>query len=108
RVESMFAAGLLEETRSILSGLADNAVSGTLPVALLALGYRQACSVLRDGMETAEAIRLTQAATRQYAKRQITWLRRESDVRWFEGFGDDPALQRGVLTWLEEAIAGFL
>ncbi len=38
-----------------------------------------------------------QTATRHYAKRQLTWFRREADVVWFEGFGDDPHVQRRIL-----------
>ncbi|HUX09408.1 MAG TPA: hypothetical protein VMW51_02120, partial [Terriglobia bacterium] len=44
----------------------------------------------------------TQAATRQYAKRQLTWFRREPDIRWFAGFGDDPEIQRQALEALKE------
>ncbi|MGH9344158.1 MAG: tRNA (adenosine(37)-N6)-dimethylallyltransferase MiaA [Terriglobia bacterium] len=106
RVERMFASGLIEEAQGVLSGLVPgDSASHALPAAMLALGYRQACAVLQDGMEIAEAIRLTQVATRQYAKRQMTWFRRESDVRWFEGFGDDPAIKSGVMGWLRETIA---
>lgn len=112
RAERMFACGLLEETRAVLMrlGLREE---NPLPTALLALGYRQACAVLRDRIEVDEAVRLTQAATRQYAKRQMTWFRRETEVRWFEGFGEDPAVQQGVMTWLQRhsgisAAQGFL
>jgi len=45
-------------------------------------------------------VRETQAATRQYAKRQITWFRRETGVTWFAGFGDDPDIQRQIFHWL--------
>jgi tRNA dimethylallyltransferase len=38
-----------------------------------------------------------QQATRQYAKRQMTWFRREAEVCWFEGFGDDAAIQQAAL-----------
>ena len=51
-------------------------------------------------------MRDTQIATRQYAKRQMTWFRREPGVRWFEGFGDDPSLQEQVLGWLRGELAG--
>ena len=42
----------------------------------------------------------TQAATRHYAKRQLTWFRRETDITWFEGFGDDPHVQRRIMETL--------
>jgi len=96
RVEQMFASGLLEETRG---QLARPDAARLKPLG--ALGYRQACAVLRGERSVQNAIRETQAATRQYAKRQMTWFRRETDVTWFAGFGDDPEIQRQVLDWLE-------
>ena len=42
----------------------------------------------------------TQTATRHYAKRQLTWFRREEDIIWFEGFGDDPQVQSRILETL--------
>lgn len=107
RVERMFVDGLLDETRAVLARLGWQTPGdwpAHPPAALLALGYRQACRVLLGEIGTAEAVRLTQAATRQYAKRQMTWFRRESDVRWFEGFGDDPTVQRDVAAWLGETM----
>jgi tRNA dimethylallyltransferase len=95
RVEGMFAAGLIEETRLALER---QDASRLKP--LEALGYRQALAALRGQIGRAEAIRQTQAATRQYAKRQITWFRREADITWFAGFGDDPTIQQQVLDWL--------
>ena len=50
---------------------------------------------------------MTAKLTRRFAKRQLTWFRREPGVHWVEGFGDDPALQKKVLarilaTWRGE------
>jgi tRNA dimethylallyltransferase len=103
RVESMFASGLVEETRLLLEqrGFPRRADSG--PWA--ALGYRQACQVLRGEISLAEAARDTQAATRRYAKRQLTWFRQEPEVTWFNAFGDDPDLQARASQWLLHAIA---
>ena len=92
RVEDMFAAGLLEEARALL----DLPNAGSIK-ALSALGYRQACAVWQGRMSREEALVSTQAATRQYAKRQLTWLKREADIHWFEGFGDDPQVQRRIM-----------
>lgn len=97
RVSYMFDQGLLEETRAALER--SQTQRGELKP-LGALGYRQACAVLRGELSREEAIRATQAATRQYAKRQMTWFRRETDVTWFAGFGDDPDVQRRVYDWL--------
>jgi tRNA dimethylallyltransferase len=92
RVESMFAAGLLEEARAML-----NRPDAERFKALGALGYRQARAALEGKMRRKEALAATQVATRHYAKRQMTWFRRESDITWFEGFGDDPHVQRRVM-----------
>jgi tRNA dimethylallyltransferase len=95
RVVRMFAEGLLEETQALLH-LSDP----TRIKPLGALGYRQAVSVL-EGKATCEAaIVATQLATRHYAKRQLTWFRREADVAWFEGFGDDPHVQGRIMETL--------
>jgi tRNA dimethylallyltransferase len=95
RVERMFACGLLEETRAALA----RPDAGRLKP-LQALGYAQACAALRGEVSVGEAIRLAQAATRRYAKRQMTWFRREPGVYWIAGFGDTPEVQRQAITWL--------
>jgi tRNA dimethylallyltransferase len=92
RTESMFASGLVEETARLL-GVSDAASIKTLG----ALGYRQAVSVLQGKLGREDAVKATQLATRHYAKRQLTWFRREADTVWFEGFGDDPDVQRRVM-----------
>ena len=86
RAAKMFADGLVEETRGLLRKYGDS------PPAFDSLGYRQARAVLRGELTESEAIAATGQAHRNYAKRQLTWFRREPDVRWLEGFGDDPAL----------------
>jgi tRNA dimethylallyltransferase len=87
RAAAMFDRGLVDETRGI------QAKYGEAAVALASLGYRQAASVLRDEFTVAEAITSTQQGHRNYAKRQMTWFRREPDVRWIEGFGDEDKVQ---------------
>jgi tRNA dimethylallyltransferase len=52
------------------------------------LGYRQALEHLRGNLSMEDAIASTQLETRQYAKRQWTWFRRDADVIWIDGFGD--------------------
>ncbi|MDE3186581.1 MAG: tRNA (adenosine(37)-N6)-dimethylallyltransferase MiaA [Acidobacteriota bacterium] len=82
RCAAMFAAGLVEETRGLLERYG--------PVkALDSLGYRQALAVVRGELSEEAAIAATQQGHRNYAKRQLTWFRREPDVRWIEGFGDE-------------------
>lgn len=99
RVESMFKGGLMNETSAALAQLERH--GGATPAAtqlapLLSIGYRQAIAALRGEIEVAAAAPLAQAATRQYAKRQMTWFRREPDVHWIEGFGDEAETMRGV------------
>ena len=53
-------------------------------------------------MSLPEAILQTQAATRRYAKRQMTWFRHEAGIIWFGGFGDDPQVQSQVIDALHE------
>ncbi len=53
------------------------------------LGYRQAAAVLTGTMSLEAAIGATQQGHRNYAKRQLTWFRREPEVHWIETFGDD-------------------
>ncbi len=96
RVEKMFAGGLWEEARAALA----RADAARPPAPLGALGYAQAVEALRGEISRDEAVRRAQAATRQYAKRQRTWFRREADVEWIEGFGDDPRVVRRVGGWL--------
>ena len=92
RTEAMFRAGLVEETRRILArGYPDTCKP------FESHGYRQAMQLLRGELNLHEAIFHTQRSTRQYAKRQITWFRREKDVEWFRGFGEQPELQEAVV-----------
>ena len=82
RCAEMFAAGLVEETRGLLARYG--------PVkALDSLGYRQARAVLSGEMGENAAIAAAQQGHRNYAKRQMTWFRREPDVHWIEAFGDE-------------------
>jgi len=83
RAAAMFSAGLVEETRGLLSRYG--------PVkALDSLGYRQAMAVLAGTLSEDAAIAAAQQGHRNYAKRQLTWFRREPDVHWIDGFGDEP------------------
>ena len=77
RVDDMFRRGLVAETESLLSqGLAGN------PTALQALGYRQVVEHLRGQRGLAETIELVKIRTRQFAKRQLTWFRRQMNLEW--------------------------
>jgi tRNA dimethylallyltransferase len=100
RVENMFASGLMDEVRAMLARPDSHSIKP-----LGALGYRQAWSVLRGELTLPDAVRETQVATRRYAKRQMTWFRREPDISWFMGFGDDPGVQRQIIEMLSQVWA---
>jgi tRNA dimethylallyltransferase len=91
----MFEQGLVNE----VSDLLQRGCPASAPP-LQSVGYRQALDYLLGNISLRDAVRYAQAATRQYAKRQMTWFRKESGMCWFAGFGDDPALQAEVLHWL--------
>ncbi|MBI4164117.1 MAG: tRNA (adenosine(37)-N6)-dimethylallyltransferase MiaA [Acidobacteria bacterium] len=95
RTEEMFRSGLVGEVRDMLKRRDAERIKP-----LGAIGYREARAVLAGELTEAEAIRRVQTATRQYAKRQMTWFRREKDVEWFEGFGDDATIDRRISDWL--------
>jgi tRNA dimethylallyltransferase len=92
RCEQMFALGLIEETAMLREKFGDDCR------ALGSLGYAQALAVLRGEMSREEAIATTQRSHRNYAKRQGTWFRRESDMRWLQGFGDDANIRDEALS----------
>jgi len=101
RLERMFAEGLLEEVRAILA-------MGYPPTAkpFESHGYRQALQLLAGELNLREAIFYGQRNTRHYAKRQITWFRREKDVIWLRGFGEEPAVIGKALARAAEFLAG--
>ncbi len=84
RAAAMFTGGLLEETAAI------RARYGTGVRSLDSLGYRQASAVLVGGQNLPEAIAAAQQGHRNYAKRQLTWFRKEPGIEWLRGFGDEP------------------
>lgn len=77
RVDQMFADGLVEETRRLLAqGLAQN------PTARQAIGYRQVLEHLRGERALPATVALVKTRTRQFAKRQMTWFRRQMQIQW--------------------------
>jgi tRNA dimethylallyltransferase len=91
RAEAHFRAGLVEEVRGLLA-------RGVPPdtSALGAHGYRRVVEYLRGERTLESAIAQTQLDVRHYAKRQLTWFRREPGVEWVEGFGENPSVQASV------------
>ena len=88
RAARMFDNGLIEETRRIYSKYGES----TLP--LSSLGYKQAMQLIRGEIDRKLALSAAQQAHRNYAKRQMTWFRREPQVAWLRGFGDDAQVQK--------------
>jgi tRNA dimethylallyltransferase len=86
RARSMFAQGLIEETRELIARYGRTSV-------LDSLGYRQAAQHLAGELTLEQAIAAAGQGHRNYAKRQLTWFRREPEVCWLKGFGDDPSLR---------------
>jgi len=98
RCAAMFSAGLVEEARGLLARYG--------PVkALDSLGYRQALSVLDGSMSMKDAIGAAQQGHRNYAKRQITWFRREPEVHWIAGFGNEAETVCKAAEMVESALA---
>jgi tRNA dimethylallyltransferase len=91
RARQMFSVGLVEESRKLAECYGPSAWP------LNSLGYKQAMQYLRGELSLEQAIGAAQQGHRNYAKRQMTWFRREPDVHWSAGFGSDPAVQEEAL-----------
>ncbi len=100
RCTRMFERGLLDETRALLA-------AGHPPElkALQSLGYKQALKHLRGDISYKEAVGECRIKTSQYAKRQLTWFRKEPNVHWLVGFGTDPAIQQQAISVTREFLS---
>jgi len=94
RAQQMFETGLVEETQRLLEKY--GAAAGPLS----SLGYKQAVQFLRGEFTREQALQAAQQAHRNYAKRQMTWFRREPEVQWLRGFGDDAQTQKTAAAWV--------
>jgi len=94
RAQQMFETGLVEETQRLLEKY--GAAAGPLS----SLGYKQAVQILRGELTREQALKAAQQAHRNYAKRQMTWFRREPEVHWLRGFGDDAQTQKTAAAWV--------
>ena len=100
RCARMFDAGLVEEARRILDlGFAETVKP------FESHGYKQALQLIRGELNPREALFYAQRKTRNYAKRQITWWRKEPGLVWLRGFGEEPAIVEEAMVkvraWLE-------
>lgn len=89
RAQNHFEKGLIAEVENLRnSGVRDDTN------ALGAHGYRRVCEFLRGERSLETAIEQTKQDVRNYAKRQMSWFRRETDVVWLDGFGNEAEIQR--------------
>jgi len=96
RTDAMLAQGWMREVQTLLeSGMGEDSKPFDF------IGYRELRAVRRGEIPLEEARGAIQQATRRYAKRQLTWFRKEPGVRWFSGFGDEAAVQTMVIEWLQ-------
>ena len=100
RVVEMWDRGLGEEVR----GLLDSGVAPTSK-AFEAIGYRHVLDYLDGKVAREEAIMLMQRDTRRYAKRQLTWFKRQHSVHWFDGFGNDEKIRKRVHQFVQPALS---
>jgi tRNA dimethylallyltransferase len=95
RTLCMLESGWLDEVRGLLSsGISEHAKIFDF------IGYREILAVLRGKIAIAEARAAIVLATRHYAKRQMTWFRKDASIRWFAGVGDDVGVQGEILQWV--------
>lgn len=100
RVNAMIEAGLVEEVKKLKSmGCSREMVS------MQGLGYKEILAYLDGGCTLEEAVYIIKRETRHFAKRQLTWFKRERDVIWLDkqAFGyDDAAILKDMISILEE------
>lgn len=97
RADAMLAQGWMREVRGLMdSGLPENAKPFDF------IGYRELREVLRGNKKLEEASAAIQLATRRYAKRQLTWFRKDPSIHWLTGFGDDSRIQDQAREWLRQ------
>ena len=90
RVQGMFAAGLVDEVRGLVARYGEHAPG------LQSIGYTEVMAHLRGEINLAECTRQVQAHTRQYARRQLTWMRRVPGLVWLDAADPDQA-EREIL-----------
>ena len=100
RTDAMLEQDWLGEVRGLME-------SGTSPKAKSFdfIGYKELRAVLAKEMGLEKARAAIQQATRRYAKRQMTWFRREQGVHWLTGFGTDPEVQGQALAWIQGQVS---
>jgi tRNA dimethylallyltransferase len=102
RVRLMLDQGWSEEVATLM---AEGAPKTAKPLEFI--GYRELRAHAETGQPLSNTVEAIAQATRRYAKRQLTWFRRESDVQWFAGFGDAPDTLSATLDYLEPLLKQF-
>jgi tRNA dimethylallyltransferase len=92
RAAAMFDRGLIEETERLVAHYGEDCRP------LTSLGYAEAVAVLRGELSRDQAVAQAQQGHRNYAKRQLTWFRREPEMHWLEGCGGDQEIAEQATT----------
>jgi tRNA dimethylallyltransferase len=100
RCRAMFEGGLVDEVRGIL------AMGFASVKPFESLGYKQALQSIRGELNPREALFYAQRKTRRYAKRQITWFRRETGIEWLRGFGESPEIRQAAIQRVQDFLTG--
>jgi tRNA dimethylallyltransferase len=103
RTQKMFETGLIDEVAALRKQ-----GYGPSAKAMESVGYRQAQAYLDQQVTLDQAVTDTTIRTSQYAKRQMTWFRRDPEVLWLNGFGDDPAVQSQAESLLNKFLLTFI
>lgn len=102
RVDTMLEDGLIDEVRTLMADARAH------PTAMQAIGYKEIAAALRGETDMAEAVRRTKRASRNLAKRQLTWFRRDSRVIWLNAEGESAATLAETMQTIIEARANAL
>jgi tRNA dimethylallyltransferase len=84
RVDRMWAAGLVDEVRGLLPAGLEGGVTASR-----AIGYAQALGQVRGTLAQADAVEATQQLTRRYARRQVSWFKRDPHTHWIDADAPD-------------------
>jgi tRNA dimethylallyltransferase len=99
RIDAMLKSGWMEEVKRLVeSGISVQSKPFQF------IGYSQLRTHVAGVITLEEAVKAIRQATRRYAKRQLTWFRKESNVHWLEGFGDEEKVRDAVLTYVQQEI----
>lgn len=102
RVDIMLDNGLVDEVKKLVAmGFADSIIS------MQGIGYKEILAYLNKECTLQQAVENIKQGTRRYAKRQMTWFRRISEIRWFnlDNYGNNVSVVEDVLTFVNNSIA---